>query len=73
MRAWERDGLLRDIATVVAEEGVGMRGVTSTLPQKTNLVTMTATLEITTIRQLVSILDQLERLPNVTEVTRQAS
>ncbi len=71
-RAWDRDGLLRDIATVIAAEGVNMRGVTSTLPQKTNLVTLTATLEITSIRQLVSILDQIERLPNVIEVTRQA-
>jgi GTP pyrophosphokinase len=72
VRAWDRDGLLRDIATVVAAEGVNMRGVTSTLPQKTNLVTLTMTLEITSISQLVSILDQVERLPNVTEVTRQA-
>jgi GTP pyrophosphokinase len=71
VRAWDRDGLLRDIATVIAEEGVNMRGVTSTLPQKANLVTMTATLEITTISQLISILDQIERLPNVVEVSRQ--
>jgi GTP pyrophosphokinase len=73
VRAWDRDGLLRDIATVIAGEGVNMRGVTSTLPQKTNLVTLTATLEITTISQLISILDQIERLPNVIEVSRHAS
>jgi GTP pyrophosphokinase len=73
VRAWDRDGLLRDIATVIAGEGVNMRGVTSTLPQKTNLVTLTATLEITTISQLISILDQIERLPNVVEVSRRAS
>jgi GTP pyrophosphokinase len=72
VRAWDRDGLLRDIATVIAGEGVNMRGVTSTLPQKTNLVTLTATLEITAISQLVSILDSIERLPNVIEVSRQA-
>jgi RelA/SpoT family (p)ppGpp synthetase len=73
VRAWDRDGLLRDIATVIAEEGINMREVTSTLPQKTNLITLTATLEITSISQLISILDQIERLPNVVEVTRQAS
>jgi RelA/SpoT family (p)ppGpp synthetase len=73
VRAWDRDGLLRDIATVIAEEGINMRGVTSTLPQKTNLVTLTATLEITSVSQLVSILDKIERLKNVVEVTRQAS
>jgi GTP pyrophosphokinase len=72
VRAWDRDGLLRDIATVIAEEGINMRGVTSTLPQKANLVTLTATLEITSVSQLISILDRIDRLHNVVEVTRQA-
>ena len=73
VRAWDRDGLLRDIAAVIAGEGINMREVTSTLPQKTNLVTLTATLEITSVSQLISILDKIERLPNVIEVTRQAN
>jgi RelA/SpoT family (p)ppGpp synthetase len=73
VRAWDRDGLLRDIATVVAEEGVNMRKVNSAAVQKTNLATLTATLEITTIGQLINILDRIEHLPNVIEVTRQAS
>ncbi len=73
VRAWDRDGLLRDIATVIAEEEVNMREVTSTLPQKTNLITLTATLEIAAVTQLISILDKIERLKNVVEVTREAS
>jgi RelA/SpoT family (p)ppGpp synthetase len=73
VRAWDRDGLLRDIATVIAEEGVNMRKVNSVSVQKTNLATLTATLEITAIGQLISILDRIERLPNVIEVSRQAS
>jgi GTP pyrophosphokinase len=73
VRAWDRDGLLRDIATVIAQEEVNMRGVTSTLPQKANLITLTATLEITSVSQLIAILDKIDRLPNVVEVTRQSS
>ena len=73
IRAWDRDGLLRDIAAVVAEERVNMRKVDSVAVQKTNLATLTATLEITNFGQLISILDRIERLPNVIEVTRQAS
>ncbi len=73
VRAWDRDGLLRDIATVIAEEEINMREVTSTLPQKANLITLTATLEITSVNQLIGILDRIDRLPNVVEVTRQAS
>jgi GTP pyrophosphokinase len=72
VRAWDRDGLLRDIATVIAEEEVNMRKVNSASVQQTNLATLTATLEITTISQLISILDKIERLPNVIEVSRQA-
>jgi GTP pyrophosphokinase len=71
VRAWDRDGLLRDIATVIAEAGVNMRKVSSASVQKTNLATLTATLEITAISQLIGILDKIERLPNVIEVSRQ--
>jgi GTP pyrophosphokinase len=73
VRAWDRDGLLRDIATVIAQEGINMREVNSVSVQKTNLATLTATLEITNFNQLVSILDKIERLPNVIEVNREAS
>jgi GTP pyrophosphokinase len=73
VRAWDRDGLLRDIATVIAEEGINMREVNSVSVAKTNLATLTATLEITNFSQLVSILDKIERLPNVIEVNREAS
>jgi RelA/SpoT family (p)ppGpp synthetase len=72
IRAWDREGLLRDIATVIAEERVNMRKVGSANTQKTNLVTLTATLEITAMSQLVKILDRIERLPNVVEVRREA-
>lgn len=73
VRAWDRDGLLRDIAAVIAGEGINMRGVNSSMPKSSNLVTLTATLELVSVSQLVSILDKIERLPNVIEVARQAS
>ncbi|MGD8397515.1 MAG: bifunctional (p)ppGpp synthetase/guanosine-3',5'-bis(diphosphate) 3'-pyrophosphohydrolase [Anaerolineae bacterium] len=72
VRAWDRGGLLRDIASVIAEEEVNMREVNSISLPKTNLATLTATLEISLVSQLVSILDKIARLPNVIEVTRQA-
>jgi (p)ppGpp synthase/HD superfamily hydrolase len=49
-----------------------MRGVNSVSAKKTSLVTLSATLEITAISQLVEILDKIERLPNVIEVRRLA-
>jgi GTP diphosphokinase / guanosine-3',5'-bis(diphosphate) 3'-diphosphatase len=69
--AYDRDGLLRDIATVVAGEGVSMSSVHVTTNK--NLATFIATLEIAGTAQLSKLMDRIERLPNVIEVKRQLS
>lgn len=71
VRAWDRGGLLRDIATVVAEEDVNMSAANVITHKKENIATITATLEITGISQLSRILARVERLPNVLEARRQ--
>lgn len=62
--------MLRDVALVLVEEGANMREIRTESLQNTNLATLTATLEITAVSQLTSILDKIERLPNVIEVSR---
>ncbi|HTP07283.1 MAG TPA: TGS domain-containing protein, partial [Anaerolineae bacterium] len=69
--AYDRDGLLRDVATVVAGEGVSMSSVHVTTNK--NLATFVATLEIAGTAQLSKLMDRIERLPNVIEVKRQLS
>jgi len=71
VRAWDRGGLLRDIATVVADEDVSMSAANVVTHKKNNLATVTATLEISGIGQLSRILAKIERLPNVLEACRQ--
>jgi GTP pyrophosphokinase len=71
VRAWDRGGLLRDIAAVVADEDVSMSAANVVTHKKNNLATFTATLEISGIGQLSRILAKIERLPNVLEACRQ--
>jgi GTP pyrophosphokinase len=71
VRAWDRGGLLRDIANVVATEGVNMSSVNSATHKKDNLATISATLEVSEVQQLITILNKIDQLPNVIEVRRQ--
>ena len=69
--AFDRPGLLRDISTVVSDEGINiLDAYTKTYPEK-HTADILATLEINTTDQLSRILSRLERLPNVIEVYRQ--
>jgi len=69
--AYDRGGLLRDIAGVVTGEGINMTSVNVSTSKQ--MATFVATLEITDVAQLSRVLDKIERLPNVTEVRRQTT
>jgi GTP pyrophosphokinase len=69
--AYDRVGLQRDIAAVVAAESISMSRVMITTNK--NIATFIATLEITGTAQLSRVMDRIERLPNVIEVKRQLS
>jgi GTP pyrophosphokinase len=71
IQAYDRGGLLRDIADVVAEEGCSMSAVNISIHRKEHLATITATLEITSVAQMSRILTRIERLPNVVDAHRQ--
>jgi GTP pyrophosphokinase len=73
VRAWDRGGLLRDIAAVVADEDVSMSAANVTTRKQDNLATFSATLEINGIAQLSRLLAKIEQLPNVLEARRQVS
>jgi GTP pyrophosphokinase len=66
--AYDRDGLLRDVSTVIAEEAINMRQVKVDVNQ--SLATFDLTLEVGNISQLSRVLTILENLPNVMEARR---
>jgi GTP pyrophosphokinase len=70
IRAYDRPGLLRDIADIVAGEGVNMASASVTTSKKDHTAVIVATLEITGMPQLSRILNKVERLPNVIEARR---
>jgi RelA/SpoT family (p)ppGpp synthetase len=68
--AYDRGGLMRDIASLVAADDINMTSINVTTSK--NVATFFATLEISDIAQLSSVLAKIERLPNVVEAKRQA-
>ena len=72
LEAWDRDGLLRDVAALVAEDRVNMTSVTATThPDHT--ATIKATLEVGNIQMLSRILARMERIKGVRSVMRDTS
>jgi GTP diphosphokinase / guanosine-3',5'-bis(diphosphate) 3'-diphosphatase len=72
IEAWDRTGLLRDIATVVAEQRVNMSAASvHVYDDKTAVVS--ATVEIDSLSQLSRLLEKLEQVRDVHTVAREAS
>jgi RelA/SpoT family (p)ppGpp synthetase len=68
--AYDRAGLVADVAGLVANEHVNMRHVEALTGQKDNLAIINAELEITDVVQLMRILTKIDRLPNIVDVRR---
>jgi RelA/SpoT family (p)ppGpp synthetase len=66
--AYDRDGLLRDISTVIADEKVNMSNVNVSVRQ--NIATISVTMEILNLQQLTRILTRLGSINSVAEARR---
>ena len=71
--AYDRSGLMRDVASLVADERINMLSVEALTGQKDNLALINATLEIEDVAQLMRILTKIDRLPNIVDVRRTLS
>jgi GTP pyrophosphokinase len=68
VRAYDRDGLMRDVSTVISEEGINMRQVQ--VDVSNNLAEFDMILEVEDISELSKVLTRIENLPNVMESRR---
>ncbi|MEK6256637.1 MAG: bifunctional (p)ppGpp synthetase/guanosine-3',5'-bis(diphosphate) 3'-pyrophosphohydrolase [Chloroflexota bacterium] len=68
IKAYDRDGLLRDVSTLISDEGINMRQVSVTVQQSQAIFDLI--LEVGNINQLSLILTRVETLPNVMEARR---
>ena len=69
--AFDRQGLLRDISTVVAKESVNVTAMNTQTDKRQQRATMTLTVEVSDLSPLSRLLDRMNQLPNVLEVHRQ--
>ena len=68
IKAYDRQGLMKDISTILSNEGANLRDIN--LKINNNQVTINLVLEINDISQLSRILNLTETLPNVMEAYR---
>jgi GTP pyrophosphokinase len=68
VRAYDRQGLLSDITTILNEEGINMLDVS--LRVNNNLADIHLILELNDLTQLSRVLTRIENLPNVMEANR---
>jgi GTP pyrophosphokinase len=68
IQAYDRDGLMRDVSTLVSNEGISMSSIN--LSTKNSLAIFDLVMLITDVTQLSRILNRLEALPNVLEARR---
>jgi GTP diphosphokinase / guanosine-3',5'-bis(diphosphate) 3'-diphosphatase len=69
VEAWDREGLVRDVAAAVADERVSISAASVTV-HKDRTATLTATLEIASIDRLARVLARIEGIRDVFSVTR---
>jgi GTP pyrophosphokinase len=70
--AYDRQGLLRDISSVAANEEVNIIAVNTKSDKREQTADMSLTMEIVDIAQLTRVMDKIRQLANVLEVGRQA-
>ncbi|HEX6510960.1 MAG TPA: bifunctional (p)ppGpp synthetase/guanosine-3',5'-bis(diphosphate) 3'-pyrophosphohydrolase [Chloroflexota bacterium] len=72
VEAWDREGLLRDMATAIAEEKISLVAASATArPDQT--ATLTATINISNLDQLSRLFSKLERIKDVISAQRDNS
>ncbi|MGI9331690.1 MAG: RelA/SpoT family protein [Gammaproteobacteria bacterium] len=70
--AYDRQGLLRDITTAIANEKVNVTGIDSKTAQRDTIARVDVTIEVDDLSQLGRILDRLGTLKNIIEASRVA-
>lgn len=68
IKAYDREGLVRDVSTLVSNEGISMSSIN--VSTKNSLAIFDLVMGISDIEQLSRVLNRLEALPNVLEARR---
>jgi GTP diphosphokinase / guanosine-3',5'-bis(diphosphate) 3'-diphosphatase len=69
--AYDREGLVRDISTAIADNGINMSAVN--VSTRHDIATFQVTMELTDLHQLTKVLGKIECIPSVVEAHRKHS
>ncbi len=72
VQAYDRDGLMRDISTVISEESAGIRSVRVDVNRE-NMAVFSLILEVRNVGHLSRVLSRVEHLTNVVDAHRMRS
>ena len=70
VQAFDRQGLLRDISTVLADEKVSVESVQTSTDKRTMRADLRLSIAVPGLPALSRVIDRLQQLPNVTSVRR---
>ncbi len=70
IRAYDRQGLLRDITSILSNEKLNVLAVNTLTNKDDNIANLVLTLEISDLSALMNILNKITQLPNVLEAHR---
>ena len=70
IRAFDRQGLVRDITDVLASEGIAVTGLNCEIDKKDSGAKIKMSIEISGIKSLSQVLNRISKLPNINEVRR---
>ena len=73
VEAFDRHGLLRDVSKVLSDEKVDVIGVNTLSNKDEQTADMTITAEISDLKQLAKVMDKINHLPNILNVSRSHS
>ena len=69
-RAYDRQGLLRDISAAITNEGVSLSALNTRTDNSDLTAHMTITVNINSIEQLVTLMEKIRQLRNIISVER---
>lgn len=71
IESWDRVGLWRDVSAVIADAGVNIEKIEQGTSRRAGRAVLHVVLTIQNVNQLSSLLDKLNRIPDVIEVRRE--
>ena len=70
LTAFQRTGLMQDVSTILANQKINLLDINSRTNKQEQMVYTRLTIEIHSVDELVSIIDNLGQIPNVQDVKR---